>query len=79
MSLDLQNILASKRALRRELAARRVSEKLRILDALRERELAIRGRAVPPSALREEPAPYVSTAPPPSPHEATLGNVRSKN
>jgi len=58
MSLDLQNILASKRALRRELAARPVSEKLRILDALRERELAIRGRAVHPGALREEPAPY---------------------
>jgi hypothetical protein len=59
MSLDLQKILDSKRALRRTLAARPVAEKLRLLDALRERELAIRGRAVPAnsSALHKEPAP----------------------
>ena len=58
MSFDLQKILESKRALRRSLAARPVAEKLRILDALRERELAIRGRAAHPdsSAVREEPA-----------------------
>jgi hypothetical protein len=60
MSSDLQKILESKRALRRELAARPVAEKLLLLDALRERQLAIRGRAVDSgsSALREEPAPY---------------------
>jgi hypothetical protein len=62
MSFDLQRILESKRALRRNLAARPVAEKLRMLDALRERELAIRGRAVhsdsAASILREEPAPY---------------------
>jgi hypothetical protein len=60
MSFDLQKILESKRALRRNLAARPVAEKLRMLDALRERELAIRGSAVhsDSSALREEPAPY---------------------
>jgi hypothetical protein len=46
MSFDIQKIDASKRALRRDLAARPVAEKLRILDALRERELAIRGRAI---------------------------------
>ena len=46
MSFDLQKILESKRALRRNLAARPVAEKLRLLDALREREFAIRGRAV---------------------------------
>lgn len=59
MSFDLQKILESKRALRRNLAARPVAEKLRMLDALRERELAIRGRAVrsDSSAVREEPAP----------------------
>ena len=45
MSFDLQEILESKRALRRNLAARPIAEKLRMLDALRERELAIRGRA----------------------------------
>ncbi|MHB8521038.1 MAG: hypothetical protein ACYDH9_09800 [Limisphaerales bacterium] len=59
MSFDLQKILESKRTLRRNLAARPVAEKLRMLDALRERELAIRGRVVhsDSSALREEPAP----------------------
>jgi hypothetical protein len=58
MSFDLQKFLTSKRALRRELAARPVAEKLRMLDALRERELAIRGRTVRSSALQEETARY---------------------
>jgi hypothetical protein len=60
MSFDLRKILESKRALRRNLAARPVAEKLRLLDALRERELVIRGRAGPSDsrALREKPAPY---------------------
>lgn len=55
MSFDLEKIIESKRALRRKLAALPVAEKLRMLDALRERELAIRGRAVycHPSGLRE--------------------------
>ncbi|MGB8369217.1 MAG: hypothetical protein ACLPYZ_07040 [Limisphaerales bacterium] len=57
MSFDLQKILESKRALRRNLTARPVAEKLRMLDALRERELAIRGSAVhsDSSAPRETP------------------------
>lgn len=60
MSLDLQKILVSKRALRRTLAARPIADKLRMLDALRERELAIRGRAPHADAgvLREASAPY---------------------
>jgi hypothetical protein len=60
MSLDLQKILESKRALRRNLATRPLAEKLRMLDALRERELAIRRNAVPSGSkhLREKPAPY---------------------
>lgn len=61
MSFDLQKILESKRALRRNLAARPVAEKLRMLDALRERELAIRGSAAdkPQSGiLKEDPTPY---------------------
>ena len=60
MSFDLQKILESKRALRRNLAARPVAEKLRMLDALRERELALRGRAAHSDAtvLREDPTPY---------------------
>ena len=47
MSFDLEKILESKRALRRQLAARPVAEKLRMLDALRERELAIRASTAP--------------------------------
>jgi hypothetical protein len=41
MTVDLRKILESKRALRRELVARPVAEKLRLLEAMRERELAI--------------------------------------
>jgi hypothetical protein len=60
VNLDLQKILESKRALRRKFAARPVAAKLRMLDALRERELAIRRNAAPPESncLREEPSPY---------------------
>jgi len=42
MKPDLERILKSKRAFRRELAARPIAEKLRMLDVLRERTLAIR-------------------------------------
>ena len=45
MPPDSQSILASKQAYRRQLAARPIGEKLRMLDALRKRELAIRGHA----------------------------------
>ena len=62
MSFDLQKVLESKRALRRNLAARPIAEKLQMLDALRERELAIRGGAArlrPDAGVpREEPAPH---------------------
>jgi hypothetical protein len=59
MSIDLQEILKSKCALRRELAARPVAEKLRMLDALRERALAIRPvkPALEADVLRDEPPP----------------------
>jgi hypothetical protein len=59
MSFDLQKILESKRAFRRDLAARPIADKLRMLDVLRERELAIRNRATQSEAgvLREQPAP----------------------
>jgi hypothetical protein len=48
--------------LRRKLAALPVAEKLRMLEALRERELAIRGRTLDSdsSGLLEESAPYLS-------------------
>ena len=60
MSFDLQEIVKSKRALRRELTSRPVAEKLRMLDALRERALTIRPAKPAPGAgeLREEPPPY---------------------
>lgn len=62
MTFDLHKIIASKRTLRRNLAARPIGEKLRLLDALREREIAIRGHSVPPSrasgTLHEAPAAY---------------------
>jgi hypothetical protein len=64
MSFDLQRILESKRALRRRLAARPVAEKLQMLDALRERALAIRGptrgTAGEASEVREE-APHLAS------------------
>ena len=55
MTFDLRKILESKRALRRNLATRSVAEKLRMLDTMRERELAIRGHVVHPETgvLRE--------------------------
>jgi len=40
--MTLQKILESKRALQRELATRPVAEKLRMLEAMRERTVAIR-------------------------------------
>jgi hypothetical protein len=60
MSFDLQRILAGKRALRRELAALPVAEKLRLLDDLRDRELTLRRSAPPATAnlIREQPARY---------------------
>jgi len=44
VSHNLHKILESKRRFRHDLAARPVAEKLRLLDGLRERELAIRNR-----------------------------------
>ncbi len=61
MSFDLEKILESKRALRRDLAARPMAEKLRMLDALRERAVTLRAGSAPgpvdAGALRETPAP----------------------
>ncbi len=57
MTFDLARILKSKREFRQRLAARPIEEKLAMLDALRERALAIRpARSTPETAvLREEP------------------------
>ena len=64
MTFDLQHILESKRAHRRHLATRTIVEKLRMLDALRERELAIRGRRI---SLDPRPAPCAKNPPPTAP------------
>ncbi len=64
MSFDLQKMLESKRAFRRELAARPVAEKLRILDAMRERELALRGTGSSSSSVVREEPPATDSANP---------------
>ena len=54
MTFDLHRILESKRAYRQWLASRPVGEKLRMLDAMRERECAIRDSTVPSKSTRQE-------------------------
>lgn len=57
MSFDLAKILRSKREFRQRMAARPIEEKLAMLDALRERALAIRSMPISTEAgvLREQP------------------------
>ena len=58
MTFDLHQILASKRAFRRELASRSILEKLALLDELRERSISLaasRRPALDSQRLREEP------------------------
>lgn len=54
MTPNLQPITASKRAFRQKLAALPVAEKLRMLDALRARTVAIRGRGARPGTRVHE-------------------------
>ena len=56
MTFDLEKMLESKRALRRDLAARPLAEKLAILDALRERSLALRAAAPRVAEFEEQPS-----------------------
>ena len=60
MTFDLAKILQSKREYRQRLAASPIVEKLAMLDALRERILAIRPARPESEAnmLREAPAAY---------------------
>ena len=60
MTFDLKRMLESKIALRRKLAARPLTEKLDMLDSLRERTLAVReaGEAMRHSVARETPTKY---------------------
>ena len=63
MTTDLQTILESKCRYRQHLAARPIAEKLRMLDALRERALLLRPESS--SIVREEPKPYHAGKPRP--------------
>ena len=60
MSFDLAKIRQSKRAFRQRLGARPIEEKLALLDALRERALAIRPirTAIETGVLHEAPPAY---------------------
>ena len=53
MKLALTSIIESKRTFRRRAAARPLAEKLRMLDALRERTLAIRRSTNPGPAKKD--------------------------
>jgi hypothetical protein len=59
MSFDLEEMLRSKKAFREQLAARPIAEKLRMLDAMRGRALAIRNATIgQPGLVQEMPAGY---------------------
>ena len=55
MTTNLQTILESKRRYRKRLAERPIAEKLRMLDALRERALLL--RPAPSSVIHKELPP----------------------
>ncbi len=73
MTFDLQKIFESKRKFRRELAVLPIEEKLRLLDALRERQLAIDPATElrPSGVLREEAATNRTPLTPPCPISKT--------
>jgi hypothetical protein len=64
VTFDWEKILDSKEARRRYLASRPVAEKLRMLDAMRERELSIRGSSRDSKAtiVREEPEQHPTSS-----------------
>lgn len=63
-NFDFERIWQGKRALRRRLAAAPIVEKLRFLDAMRERAVAIGGATHrPASAVHENPSGYGSAKP----------------
>lgn len=58
-NFDFERIWQSKRALHERLTSAPIAEKLRLLDAMRERAVAIRAtRARNTATVREEPPPY---------------------
>lgn len=59
MSFDFERIWKSKRALSERLAARPIAEKLRMLDALRERAIALRAAdSQQKVSVQEQPPDY---------------------
>lgn len=64
MKFDFERLWESKRALRKRLANAPIAEKLRMLDALRERALTIGNRNAARNVLREEPASHEPQAGP---------------
>ena len=58
MTYNLQRVLDSKRALRSRLASLPIAEKLKILDTLHERELAIRAGSKSARIVREGSVAY---------------------
>ena len=65
MTFDLPQILASKRAFRHTLAACHITEKLRMLDALGERSLALRAaRLSVEDMLKSHSQPALRRTPP---------------
>ena len=62
VSFDWQRINESKGAYRRKLAALPIAEKLRLLDAMRERALAIRSASVSKTTRVEELPPGYGTS-----------------
>ena len=54
MSEELKRIIESKREYRIRLASLPIAEKLRMLEALRDRQLAIRGGGVSPNAASSQ-------------------------
>jgi hypothetical protein len=57
VTFDWQKVTESKDAYRRKLAAQPIAEKLRMLDAMRERALAICSATVTKTTRVEEPPP----------------------
>jgi hypothetical protein len=62
MNFDIERMCKSKKALRDQLATRPITDKLRMLDQLRERALTIRAAKSPQSPMvRETPPPDYGT------------------
>jgi len=66
ISEELKRIIESKRAYRVRLGSLPIAEKLRMLDALRDRQLAIRGGGKPPHSASSPRGEHSSSHPKPT-------------